>query len=208
MIWRSCRRNAEAHRWTRRAACVLVAALAWSGADALAVTFYKWIDESGEVHYGDAPPKQYAATAKRIEVDPGAHRVAPVLKPPAAEEPVAAAAPPAAPDILTQRRQTRARLEKNLEQARERLDLAQKALAETVSPQEDEWQTTVGQVQAPGPGQIARSNCHAGPNNTVICPGRVPTEQYYQRLEKLQDDVHAAELAVEDAERAYRQGVD
>src|SRR5579859_2236701 len=171
MSLRGCRGSAEKRRWTSRAACVLVAAFAWCAADALAVTFYKWTDERGETHYGDAPPKQYAATAKRIDVDPGVQRMAPAKLPPIREPVTATAAPPAAPDILTQRRETRARLEKNLEQARERLDLARKALSETIAPQDDEWQTTVGQVQqAGGPAQVARSNCHPGANNTVVCP--------------------------------------
>lgn len=217
MSWRSCRQRDSAGSSTLRAAaaCLALAAWTWSAGDALAVTFYKWTDAQGKVHYADAPPKEYASTAERVEIDPGAHSVAaPKAKPVEPVQP--AATPPAAPDILTQRRATRARLEKNLAQARERLELAQKALAETASPQDGELQVTQGQPlaagsQVPQPQPGGSSNCRtiATPQgNRVICPHLVPGEQYYERLDKLQQEVHAAELALEDAERAYRQGVD
>jgi outer membrane protein TolC len=123
--------------------------------------------------------------------------------------------PVAAPDPLTQRRLTRDRLEKNLEAARARLDLAQKALAETVSPQEGELQVTQGQPLPEGSAvpQAAsgRSNCTsiATPNGArVVCPHLVPAEQYYERIDRMQEQVRLAQQAVEDAELAYRRGVD
>jgi len=177
---------------------------------AFAATFYKWTDKDGTVHYGDAPPKGFTGTVSRIDVDPEAHTVAPPVKPVEKAvplEPGAATPAPAEPDLLTQRRQTRARLEANLEQARARLDLARKALAEAGAPQPDEWQVTLG--GPPGPGaQVPRSNCHATQDGRTICPGRVPSAEYYSRVQQLEDRVKRAELAVEDAERAYRRGVD
>src|SRR6185312_7676578 len=126
MSWRSYRPRDNTRSSTVRAAaaCLALAAWTWSAGDALAVTFYKWTDAQGKVHYADAPPKEYASAAERVDIDPGAHTVAaPKAKP--VEPVLPAVAQPAAPDILTQRRATRARLEKNLEQARERLELAQ-----------------------------------------------------------------------------------
>jgi len=142
-------------------ALVLAAAFA---APAGAVTFYKWTDDRGQVHYGDAPPKAFAATAKRIDVDTTS-QPAPPPRPPVAQPALPAAVPEppaAAPDLLTQRRLTRARLQKNLDDARARLDLARKALAEAVSPQDGEMQVVQGQPLPlpPGstvPGQVPGS---------------------------------------------------
>jgi hypothetical protein len=186
-------------------ACLALAALAWSATDAGAITFYKWTDKSGQTHYADAPPKGVDAT--RVDVDPGAHSVAPPAsaKRSAEERTTLPAAQP--DDYLKQRRETRDRLEANLAAARERLDLARAALAEGAEPQEDEWQVTASRQMGSGP-QVPRSNCRTVAGGGVVCPGRVPSEGYYQRLDRLQQDVQAAELAVEEAERAYRRGVD
>jgi hypothetical protein len=205
------RNSSSALRFSRllRAACVGLGMLALANA-AFAATFYKWTDKDGTVHYGDAPPKGFTGTVSRIDVDPEAHSVAPAVKPVEKAvplEPGAAPQAPAEPDLLTQRRQTRARLEANLERARARLDLARKSLAEAGEPQPDEWQVTLG--GPPGPGaQVPRSNCHKTQDGRTICPGRVPSAEYYSRVQQLEDQVKRAELAVEDAERAYRRGVD
>ena len=189
-------------------ACAALAAFALAATSASALTFYKWTDEQGQVHYSDSPPKGVHGTVARIDVDPSAHTV-PVEPAPPATPPEARAAEtsPHEPDLLQERRATRARLEENLAKARERLDHARKALAEGVDVQVDEWQTTVGQPQPPS-FAAGRSNCHRVAGGKVVCPGRHPTEQYYQRVESLQDDVKKAEQAVADAEYAYRRGVD
>jgi hypothetical protein len=202
----------------RTAVRILVALLmaGMAAAPAAAVSFYKWTDDRGEVHYGDTPPKAFAATAKRIDVDTAPHAAArprpPIVEPVLVPQPAVAA-----PDPLTQRRLTRARLEKNLEDARARLDLAQKALAETASPQEGEQQVVQGQPlpippDAPVPNAgSGHSNCTsvATPNGRrVFCPHLVPGEEYYARIDRMQEAVRVAQQAVEDAELAYRQGVD
>lgn len=176
---------------------------------ALAVTFYKWTGADGTVHYGDAPPKGFTGNVERVDVHPGAHTLPPSADPkrPVLPEPGAGPAAAGGPDLLTQRRETRARLEANLEAARERLDLARKALAEASSPQDGEWQYTVGGPPGPGP-QVARSNCHKNAYGRMICPGRVPSAAYYSRVQALENAVKRAESDVRDAERAYRQGVD
>ena len=191
-------------------ALVLAAAFA---APAGAVTFYKWTDDRGQVHYGDAPPKAFAATAKRIDVDTTS-QPAPPPRPPVAQPTLPAAVPEppaAAPDLLTQRRLTRARLQKNLDDARARLDLARKALAEAVSPQEGEMQVTQGESLPAGSTVAGQSNCTTinTPNGArVVCPHLIPGQQYYERIDRMQEEVRLAEQAVGDAELAYRRGVD
>jgi hypothetical protein len=189
-----------------RAAALCVACAALVPGAAHAATFYKWTDNDGVVHYGDAPPKGFKGEVTRVDVDPGS-RTVPAPPPPPGAAPESREAPKPAPDLLEQRRATRDRLEANLAQARARLDVARKALAEAGEPQDDEWQTTVGGPPGPGP-QVARSNCHKAADGRVICPGRVPSEAYYTRVQQLEDAVKRAEAEVEEAERAYRRGVD
>jgi hypothetical protein len=201
-------RSASARGIVRGILAIVLAAVPIAAA---AATFYKWVDKDGTVHYGDAPPKGFTGEVTRVEVDPGAHTAGPGKVPPAPPSPARGSeVPPPAPpppDLLTQRRETRARLEENLAQARERLDLARKALAEAAAPQEDEWQYTVGGSPGPGP-HVAMSNCHKTKDGKTICPGRVPNAEYYSRIQQLEDEVKRAEQAVEGAERAYRRGVD
>ena len=201
--------------WSRASRGLFLAAAFAVALPAGAVTFYKWTDSDGKVHYGDTPPKAYAATAKRVEVDTTAVPAPPSRPLPDRVTREPARQPPAV-DLLTQRRLTRERLEKSLEDARERLDLAKKALAETTGPQEGELQVAQGQPLPAGsnvpPPQVGgNSNCRqiATPQGSrVFCPHLVPNEQYYERLDKMQEDVRLAEEAVEAAERAYRRGVD
>lgn len=186
------------------AACGLLFAAA-----AGATTFYKWTDAGGNVHYSDTPPKGHVGQVTRIEVDPGVQTVAPpIVDKPAPDRalPPPAESLPAGPDILTQRRQTRAKLEANLDAARARLDAAQKALSEAGDPQPDEWQYTVG--GPPAAGSLPRVNCHAGVDGKLICPGRVPSESYYTRVQQLEEAVKRAQADVDAAEVAYRKGVD
>ncbi len=194
---------------TRAAALSVCAALAVSAAmNASAVTFYKWTDKDGGVHYGDAPPKGFHGKVTRVDVDPAAHAVAPPAAPSGTTQAVPALPEAAPTDMLTQRRETRARLEQNLAQARARLDLARKALAEATEPNPDEWQFVQGVRPAAGSPQVARSNCYKTTTGTTVCPSRVPNEQYFQRLDRLQAEVEAAQKAVDEAEVAYRRGVD
>ena len=216
---------------------------------ALAATFYKWTDQDGTVHYGDAPPKGFTGTVERVEVHPGAHTMPPPPAPTPAPNPEPGAAPaPAQPDILTQRRETRARLTANLEAARERLALAKKALAEftgdttgdeqyigrqvdpsSVNPNpvtsgtgaEREQPDNQVPLQVPTQSQTARggmfgmyprATCRKAKNmqgkDILVCPTSVPNQEYYQRVQQLEDAVKRAQADVDDAERAYRQGVD
>ena len=240
-VSRACARGAGS--------CALAAMLLAVAIPAPAATFYKWTDKDGTVHYGDTPPKGFTGTVTPVEVDPGTHTMpspAPAKAPEkaAAPEPGAQKAPPA-PDLLTQRRETRARLEANLAHARERLDLAQKALAEFTDTGGGDEQYTQRQVDPsavnPNPfpsesrelqkapianpdltqsvpatggmlGMAPRSTCRQVVNpegkKMLVCPTAVPNQDYYRRLQELEDAVKRAQAGVEEAERAYRRGVD
>lgn len=244
MSWSKRNKAASGRRAThvaRLAGVAFVALLATAFA-ATAETFYKWTDAQGNIHYSDKAPKGVEAT--RIEVDAAAATAPPRVAPAREVAPLEAPAAAPAPDLLQQRRATRARLEANLAQARERLDLARKALAEVSGTQEGEQQYAQRQIDpasvnmgASGGAQVApptqtantdptqtrptgggmlgmapRSNCRTTTNaagkTVLICPTLVPGSAYYERVQKLEDDVRRAEEDVADAERAYRRGVD
>lgn len=206
----------------------LVLAAAAAALPAAAETVYKWTDAEGKAHYGDKPPKGFTGEVSRIEIDPAANATAAPKPPPATAPAAAPATASPAPDILQQRRATRTKLEGNLAAARERLDLARKALAEASSPQDDERQVIQQQMgdnaksagfpaahMGGGLGMTAnRSNCRqvasAGGKGkaTTVCTTTIGNEKYDQRVAALEDAVKRAEVDVEEAERAYRRGVD
>ncbi len=135
----------------------------WIVPPAMAETFYRWTGKDGVVHYGDAPPKD-ARDATRIEVDPATTTIpAPVIR----EGVAPGEGEPAVPDILEQRRSTRARLEANLAQARERLALARKALAEATGMADADQQYTRRQVD---PKSINPNQFDAGAANPDAPP--------------------------------------
>ncbi|MGZ5079311.1 MAG: DUF4124 domain-containing protein [Usitatibacter sp.] len=174
---------------------------------------YKWIDDSGKTQYSDKPPKNFKGEVTRIETDVNPP---PVVVPRKAEsakgEAAATDKPPA--DALAQKRAKRAELEANLARARENLDNAKKALAETSDPQPDEVQVIQNRVDRSGTdgAQVARSNCRqvTGQDGKArtICPGVVPSPAYYERIQQLEEAVRKAEEALAAAEGAYRRGVD
>jgi hypothetical protein len=223
---------ARSRAWRGAVASLAIAAFAALSADALGAAFYKWIDAQGNVHYGDQPPKGFKGEVTRVEVDPAANEVS--VQSPAAKAEARGAVKPG-PDLLEQRRATRARLEANLASARERLDLAKQALAQftadgsgqviqqTFDPSVAPPGTPPGGTPAAGsaPGTLAppsmggmlgmsgnRSNCHTNANKTVTCAGLVPNEEHTQHVAALEDAVKRAEADVAEAEVAYRKGVD
>jgi len=228
--------------WTprRRTLAEIATVALWAAvsvASAQAADLYRWTDASGGTHYGDKPPKG-ALNVTRIEVDTAGSTM-PSRPPPAA--PAAPAAPrgeaasPPAPDLLTQRRATRARLEGNIAAAQARLDLARKNLAEANELQPDEQQVVQQRLDnAPpgagvGPGKADatqpqgahggmmglypnRSNCTTskGANGkaVTVCPTIIPNQAYQERIAALEDAVRKAEEDLAAAETAYRRGVD
>ena len=220
------------------AAAVALAIACLCGA-AHAADLYRWTDADGRVVYGDKPPKN-ARNLSRVDVDTATTTIP--ARPAAAPGPAPVIAPatqaPAAPDLLTQRRATRARLEENVARARERLDLARKNLAEASDMSPDEQQSVVEKVADLPPAEAAkaapsvgvdpgnmqvtrggmfgmttnRQNCSkiVGPSGKggVICPTIIPNQAYRERIAMLEDAVKKAEADLDAAQEAYRRGVD
>jgi hypothetical protein len=219
-------------------ALVAAALLGAAGMASAEQPMYRWNDANGGVHYGDHPPAD-ARGLTRVEVDPAATTMPSpprqALPPGAAKagEPARAKPPP---DLLTQRRATREKLEANLALAREKLDLARKNLAEATDMAPDEQQVVMSKVADapagtgtptdavdPGRMQLAntttygnaarRSNCFVAMGKQtgksgVVCPTIIPNQAYRERIAALEDAVKKAEEDVSDAETAYRRGVD
>ena len=212
---------------------VLVAAsIALLPIGALAQVLYKWIDKDGRVQYSDQPPKGFSGPVTRIEPDEApTPSPAPPIKDPGV--PKAAKAGGAMQDIIdmaAKKREERGKLEARVKAAREKLAAAQ-AARDGATPGDNERQVVQQRqdqaVPLPGPGSsttggmfgmgamngtAARSNCttstNAAGNNVVMCPTAVPSEAYYDRIKQLDDAVKAAQDELDDAERAYRRGVD
>lgn len=188
--------------------------------------------------YGDKPPKG-AHNVTRIDVDTATTTVP--SKPTAAPSPPVAPAPAAqgtaapAPDLLTQRRLTRARLEEGVAQARARLELARKNLAEATDMAPEEQQSVVEKVADvpagnavpsagvdPGNMQVTkggmfgmstnRQNCTTIVGKSgkagVVCPTIIPNQAYLERIAALEDAVKKAEADLDAAQVAYNRGVD
>jgi len=51
--------------------CLILLPALLSGGEALAERIYKWVDENGEIQYGDRVPPQYATTERSIMNDQG-----------------------------------------------------------------------------------------------------------------------------------------
>ena len=181
------------------------------------------------MQYSGQPPVKFDGPVTRIDVDPKANeaklpRMATPDKP--ADEGVKAPR-----DINTERRDNRLKLEAARTAAREKLRVAREALDNAAGPQDEERQVVQQRVQkgasAPGPGSAStggmlgnggmhggaqRVNCKtvkgADGKTVTTCPTLVPSDQYYDRVKKLEDAVKAAEEELEAAELAYRRGVD
>ena len=192
-------------------------ALACVAAVAHAQVLYKWIDDEGKVHYSDTPPKNFKGQLTKIETDVAPTPTAPPAAAPSKAAPTEAgkAEAPAADDFLTQRRAKRAALEARLKVARANLDSAKKALAAGADPQPDEQQV-IRQDMKQGQGGMhglstARSNCRKTVKDgkeMMMCPALLATDAYYERIGKLEVAVRQAEEELDDAEQAWRRGVD
>lgn len=189
---------------------VTVALYAGTGA---AQTMYKWTDAQGKVQYSDQLPKNFKGEITRIEVDaPPSPPPLPVVKPAAPKSEIAPSAEKPAGDPATKRRAVREKLAADLLLARERLETARKARTEGEDVSVDERQV-VQQRYAKGtqPG-TPRSNCRevvgVDGKKAMMCPALVPGEAYYERMRLLDEAVARAEVEVEEAQRAYRRGVD
>lgn len=209
-----------------RAALAAVAALLATSCITLArADVYTWTDANGRVQYSDKPPKNFTGVVKRVDVDEtpaAAPQPKPAEQAGAPKAPAARAAPaqlrPGASDVADRRRAERARLQRNLDAAREKVAAARKALADHEEPGDGERQI----VQRPGgdgtgspmPGVVpaaSRLNCRSElreGKKVITCPVSMPSEGYYARTAQLEAALKTAEEELADAERAYRRGVD
>ncbi|MCD2343838.1 DUF4124 domain-containing protein [Ideonella azotifigens] len=56
------------HHLRAALAALTSTALLLAAAGAVAATVYRWVDENGQVHYGEVVPEQYRRTAKPVEM--------------------------------------------------------------------------------------------------------------------------------------------
>jgi hypothetical protein len=183
-----------------------------------AQTLYKWIDKDGRVQFADKPPVGFKGEVTKIQVD--------AQPDPVTRVPYVAPAPKRAvnvdeekkkpPDIATLRRQQRELLGARVEAARTKLEGARKALSDGGNPVEDERdyvrQDFPRDARSPEKTPPPRTNCSTQTTTdgraVWNCPRPIPNETYFERQKKLEDAVRQAEEELEDAERAYRRGVD
>jgi len=202
----------------KAASAALLLAAALGSMPVAAQVLYKWIDESGKTQYSDRPPKNFKGELTRIETETEKTTLPP-SPPPAAPSgaPAAGAATKATPapvneGIGARRKATRIRLEERLAKARENVDTAKKALAQSESPEPEERQVIQQRAATGGMhGMAARSNCRwegSGNQKWLMCPTAVPTPEYHERVGRLEEDLKKAEKELADAEEAWRRGVD
>jgi hypothetical protein len=202
----------------RASLAALLAAAALASADAPAQTFYKWTDATGKIQYSDVPPKNFKGDVTRLEVEPSPPTRVP-------ERPVAAPATDGKPaegkaaegkppeDMATKRRSTRERLEAQLERAREKVEIAKKALEDGETPENDERQVIQQRAATGGQhGMAPRSNCRIERDGKGMqwhmCPTTVPTQDYHDRIARLEANLKKAEEELAAAQLAWRRGVD
>ena len=194
------------------AACLLAAAL--GVLPVAAQVLYKWVDDHGKTQYSDRPPKNFKGEVTRIETEVDKTTLPPAstqpMAPPAAP-PAAKAPPPATEDIGAKRRATRIALEARLGKARANVEAAKKALANAETPEPEERQVVQQRASGGMHGMTARSNCKVegtGKTKTLMCPTMIPTDEYRDRMARLEEDLRKAEEELAEAERAWRRGVD
>ena len=161
---------------TGMASLALLGALLAAAAPVAAQTVYKLIDRNGKVTYAEEPPKYFDGQVIRIDIDPNANKAtlnvpkaAPEAQPKSKED-----LPPASPKAGESR-------EQRLQDARDKLDQAKKALADARdNPSEDDMRFI--------------GNAGGGVR-------RVPTQAYQQRLDALEHAVKEAENEVRELEK-------
>ncbi|HXN15740.1 MAG TPA: DUF4124 domain-containing protein [Usitatibacter sp.] len=155
----------------RLALSALVVACALAGA-AGAETIYKLIDKSGKVTYVEKPPSAFDGQVIRIDIDPNANT---------ATSPKASAPPSKAARELDTWHKREMQSEARLQQAKDKLDSAKKALADA--------------RDNPGEGDIQRRGNVGGGTRPVF------SDSYQQRLQSLEQAVTQAEEELRRIER-------
>jgi hypothetical protein len=160
----------------QRAAMVAAFALAVC-VPAVAQTLYKLIDKNGKVTYSETAPKTFDGQVIRIDIDPNANTMT-MPKAPVAKDGARGGEPPKARAQRSPEGKTKGELDPEL--AKERLEAARSALAEARdNPREGEV-SFIGKV--------------GGGSRPVL------SEDYVQRLERLEAAVKAAEEELKRAE--------
>ena len=173
-----------------------------------AQVLYKLTDRQGRVTYSDSVPKNYDGQVIRIEPPDAVSNVMP-----SGGKGEAARKPGSPEGIGETRRRTREDLEAKLRAAQAKVEAARKAKEEGGEPLPEEMQT-IQHRRAPlkSGEQPPNPNCFAATDASGVaslnCPSRVPQDSFYERQQKLANDLKRAEEELELAERAYRRGTD
>ena len=195
---------------------------------------YKWTDAQGKVQYSDQPPKNFDGPVTRIEPDAP---VTP-WTPPAQAAPAPKATPghDGMMELAARKREMREALRANVERARAKVEAAQKALDDARSaPADDERQVIQQRVATSGNfgtaqnvpnldlprsrptpggmhGMAVRTNCRsvtgADGKPATVCPTTVLRPEYFERIDKLEQALRAAEEELALAQRIYARNVD
>ena len=136
-----------------------------------AQTIYKQVDKDGKVTYTDNPPSKEQA-AQKVDIDTERNVAKPLRSNPLQ-------AKGSADNQLKRRADTEAALEKKIEQARAKLDLAKDELAKGKEPQEEDWMTVGAQSGT---------------------PFRHLNEAYFERVKQLEEAVRQAEQELDNAQ--------
>ena len=171
---------------------------------------YRWTDAQGRVQYSDRPPKDFKGEVTKIEADAQPPTPPPLARPLPRAEPAKPVERPAG-DLNSRLRATREKLAADVERARERLEAAKKARDGDAGPGVDERQVVQQRFARGTQPATPRSNCRqvtgADGKPQLMCPALVPGEAYYARMKELEDAVAKAEEDLEQAQQAYRRGV-
>jgi hypothetical protein len=163
----------------RTVVAALLTTVSLAGANAQAAVLYKLTDRLGNVTYSDSVPRGFDGAVARLEIDPSASSV------PSEQIPSLLVPAPAQPSS-TRIAVARANVDdERLRAARGRVDAARQALAS------------------------ARDNSTAEDwiyyaRNPVTGARRMPSPEYAQRLERLEQDVVVAEGDLSTLEREIR----
>ena len=216
---------------------VVVLLLALAAPAAFAQVLYKWIDANGKVVYSDRmPAKGFNGSVEKIETDPAPDNPpAPRPNPNSPAKKTETSGP--AVDVAKQRRETRERLQAQLESAQVRFEAARKALEDAQDPREEDRRVVQRRIDpnsaaanaagvatssssaapdagaaSPGIGMAPRANCRttkdANGKDVKTCATSLLTDEYLERVEKLEELLRAAEEQLTLAQRNYRRGVD
>ena len=200
-------------RHARCAARISIALVVATASAAHAASLYKLIDAQGRVTYASSPPKGFDGKVVPLEVATGTDQGV-RFGPPQDE------APEQKRDYLAERRARWSLVETRLREARDWLAEARETLA-NAAPGEGDVIWVAKQTPQTNPGvpkpyespmvkgdtQMCVETFRAG-KRVKACGRRALSDDYAARLEYLQDQVRQAELAVSEAEIAYRRNVD